>query len=194
MRLPPLTLVIGGAASGKSALAERLVRQSGLAKVYVATAQAFDEEMRAKIADHRARRSGQGWRTVEAPHDLEDALWQIEPGEVALVDCVTFWLSNRMLEGADTAAETAALLAALNGIGAPVVLVTNDVSGGVVPENALARAFRNAQGRLNQRLAAQADLVVLVTAGLPQVLKGAPPEAEAFDSDDLSDDPEAGQW
>ncbi len=188
MRLPPLTLVIGGAASGKSAFAERMVRQSGLAKVYVATAEAHDDEMRAKIAAHRARRAGQGWRTVEAPRDIERAIWNAEAGEVVLVDCVTFWLSNRMLAGADLEAETEALLDTLAETSRPVVLVTNDVAGGVVPENALARAFRNAQGRLNQQLAALSDLVVLVTAGLPQVLKGAPPGA------DIAGDREEGAW
>jgi adenosylcobinamide kinase/adenosylcobinamide-phosphate guanylyltransferase len=189
LRLPPLTLIIGGAASGKSAFAERMVRQSGLAKVYVATAEARDEEMRAKIAEHRARRAGGGWRTIEAPLDLELALSRTEPGEVVLIDCITFWLTNQMLDEADLDEETDALIDVLDQVSLPVVIVTNDVSGGIVPENAMARAFRAAQGRLNQRLAAQADLVVLITAGLPTLLKGGPPEAE--DWDDEAEDFEA---
>lgn len=172
--------------------AERLVARTGLAKVYIATAQAFDAEMEAKITEHRARRLGRGWRTIEAPLDLETALSQVERGEIALVDCVSFWLTNQMLdEGAvDVAEECHVLCQALRDMTQPVVLVTNDVSGGVVPDNALARAFRSAQGRLNQRLAAQAELVVQVTAGLPLLLKGAPGAIEdvADDEDDLLDD------
>jgi adenosylcobinamide kinase / adenosylcobinamide-phosphate guanylyltransferase len=188
LRLPELTLVIGGASSGKSAFAERLVLQSRLARVYIATAEAHDGEMEAKIALHRARRAGGGWRTVEAPRDLEGALMQVEQGEVVLVDCVTFWLTNLMLDEADLAEETDILIEVLDAMGQPVVIVTNDVSGGIVPDNAMARAFRAAQGSLNQRLAAQADLVVLVTAGLPQVLKGTPPMP------DDGDDPMDGPW
>jgi len=172
MQLPPLTLVIGGASSGKSAFAEKLVRQSGLAKTYIATAEAHDAEMREKIARHRADRSGQGWRTVEAPHTTAEALAQLEAEEVALVDCVTFWLSNQMLAEADWAEELELLCDVLAQVRAPVVLVSNEVGSGVVPDNALARHFRNAQGRTNQKLAALCDLVVQVTAGLPLVLKG----------------------
>ena len=175
LRLPPLTLIIGGASSGKSAFAERLVLQSGLSRVYIATAEAHDPEMEAKIARHRARRLGQGWRTVEAPLDLELPLSRIQSGEIALVDCVTFWLTNQMLDDADVEEEVDVLLATLAAMTRPVVMVTNDVSGGIVPDNAMARAFRSFQGRLNQRLAARADLVVFVTAGLPQILKGEPP-------------------
>jgi adenosylcobinamide kinase/adenosylcobinamide-phosphate guanylyltransferase len=188
LRLPPLTLIIGGASSGKSAFAERLVLGSGLAKVYIATAEPHDDEMEAKISDHRARRLGQGWRAVEAPHDLEQPLAHIRSGEVVLVDCVTFWLTNQMLDDADVDEEVDVLLKTLAAMTQPVVMVTNDVSGGIVPENAMARAFRSAQGRLNQRLAAQADLVVFVTAGLPQILKGDPPAlsdwTDAVDEDD----------
>jgi adenosylcobinamide kinase/adenosylcobinamide-phosphate guanylyltransferase len=167
-----LTLVLGGAASGKSAFAEKLVRQSGLAKVYIATAEAHDDEMRDKIAMHRADRSGQGWRTVEAPLNMARALAQLDAEEVALVDCVTFWLSNQMLSDADWDEELDILGEVLVQLPAPVVLVSNEVGSGVVPDNALARQFRNAQGRSNQRLARLCDLVVQVTAGLPMVLKG----------------------
>lgn len=174
MRLPPLSLVLGGISSGKSAFAERMVRQSGLAKVYIATAEALDGEMNEKIALHRAKRAGHGWRTMEASHDVANALAQIEAGEVVLVDCVTFWLTNIMIDEGDWDEELELLLDVLIQMRAPVVLVSNDVSGGIVPENALARAFQRAQGEVNQRLAAQADLVVHVIAGLPQVLKGEP--------------------
>lgn len=174
MHFPPITLVLGGASSGKSAFAERLICQSGLAKVYIATAESLDAEMSEKISKHRAQRAGQGWRTVEAPHDTAPALMQIEAGEIVLVDCVTFWLTNLMIDDGDWDDELETLLDVLVQMRAPVVLVSNDVSGGVIPENALARAFQRAQGDVNQRLAAQADLVINVIAGLPQVLKGQP--------------------
>lgn len=151
-----------------------MVRQCGLAKVYIATAEAHDGEMNEKIASHRSRRVGQGWRTVEAPHETSHELAQIEPGEVALVDCITFWLTNLMIDDGDWDEELDILIDVLVQMRAPVVLVSNDVSGGIVPENDLARAFQRAQGEVNQRLAAQADLVVHVTAGLPQILKGQP--------------------
>lgn len=165
--------VLGGARSGKSALAERLARETGLARVYLATAQAFDAEMAARIARHRADR-GEGWRTVEAPHDLAGALARVD-GEacVVLVDCLTLWLSNRMLAGADVEAESAQLCTALAAMRAPVVAVSNEVGFGIVPDTALGRRFRDAQGRLNQQVAALADLAVLVVAGLPLVLKDA---------------------
>jgi adenosylcobinamide kinase/adenosylcobinamide-phosphate guanylyltransferase len=168
--LPPLTLVIGGARSGKSAFAERLVTAAGLPRLYLATAEAWDDEMRARIALHRDRR--EGWTTVEAPRDLAGALAAVVPGSVVLVDCATLWLTNVMLDGGDVAAEEAALLAALAACAVPVVVVTNEVGLSIVPETALARAFRDAQGRLNQRLAERAGLVVAVWAGLPLVLKG----------------------
>lgn len=151
-----------------------MVRQCGLAKVYIATAEAHDGEMNEKIAAHRARRAGQGWRTVEAPHETANALAQIESGEVALVDCITFWLTNLMIDDGDWDEELDILIDVLLQMRAPVVLVSNDVSGGIVPVNDMARAFQRAQGEVNQRLAAQADMVVCVTAGLPQVLKGQP--------------------
>lgn len=183
LRLPPLTLIIGGASSGKSALAERLVLGSGLSRVYIATAEPLDDDMAARIAAHRARRLRQGWRNVEAPLDLEQPLSQIRTGEVALVDCVSHWLNNQILDEAGIEEEVDVLLRTLNAMTQPVVMVTSDVSGGIVPESAMARAFRSAQGRLNQRLAAAADLVVFVTAGLPQILKGDPPVATGWDED-----------
>lgn len=168
--LPPLAMVIGGARSGKSRFAERLVTGTGRSRVYVATAEAWDDEMRARIALHRAGRDG--WRTVEAPRDVAGVLGGAVPGEAVLVDCATLWLTNVMLGGGDVAAEVDGLMAALAGCAAPVVVVTNEVGLSIVPETALARAFRDAQGALNQRLAAEAGLAVAVWAGLPLVLKG----------------------
>ena len=164
-------LVLGGASSGKSDFAEGLVTALGRPRTYVATAQAWDAEMEAKIARHRASR-GPLWRTVEAPHDVASALRDADPGEAVLVDCATLWLSNRMLAGADLRQEEGRLLAALEECRAPVVVVSNEVGLGIVPETPLGRRFREAQGSLNQGLAARADLVVLVAAGLPLALKG----------------------
>ena len=169
--LPPLTLVVGGARSGKSAFAEGLLTASGRPRRYVATAEAWDDEMRDRIARHRADR-GALWTTVEAPLHLAEALSAAKPGEAVLVDCATLWLTNHLLADHDLAAETAHLLDALAACLAPVVIVSNETGWGIVPENALARRFRDEQGRLNQRLAQQADLAVAVIAGLPLVLKG----------------------
>ena len=169
--LPGLTLVTGGAASGKSVFAEELVRGTGRNLVYLATAQAFDAEMREKLALHKDRR-GPEWRTIEEPLDLGRRLAAIGGDNAVLVDCVTMWLSNHLLAENDPDEIEAELMAGLALCAAPVVLVTNEVGHCVVPENALARRFRNAQGRLNQRLAAKAGLVVHVICGLPQVLKG----------------------
>lgn len=172
--LPPLALITGGARSGKSRLAETLARQSGLRLRYVATAQPLDAEMAERIAQHRADR-GPGWETLEAPLDLGPAMAGALPGTVTLVDCATLWLTNHLLAGHDLAAETERLLAALASARGPVIVVTNEVGWGIVPENALARAFRDEQGRLNQRLAATAGLVVAVLSGLPLALKGQMP-------------------
>jgi adenosylcobinamide kinase/adenosylcobinamide-phosphate guanylyltransferase len=171
LALPQFTLVLGGTSSGKSAFAEALCFQSTKTRVYIATAQAFDDEMRAKISDHRSQR-GPDWLTIEAPLDVASALATCTIGQIVLLDCATLWLSNAMLADQDIAAASASLLAALAICPAHVIVVSNEVGHGIVPDNALARQFRNAQGRLNQLLAAQADLVVQVTAGLPQTLKG----------------------
>ncbi|MHA6267351.1 bifunctional adenosylcobinamide kinase/adenosylcobinamide-phosphate guanylyltransferase [uncultured Aliiroseovarius sp.] len=175
LSLPPLTLVLGGAASGKSDYAERLVAATQRPLVYVATAQAHDDEMTAKIARHKARR-GKIWRTIEAPRNVTAALADVQPSGVVLFDCATMWLSNQLLAQADIALEESDLLAALSACPAPVVVVSNEVGAGIVPENSLARQFRQAQGELNQRIAARADLVLTVMAGLPLVLKGALPD------------------
>ncbi|TNC73003.1 bifunctional adenosylcobinamide kinase/adenosylcobinamide-phosphate guanylyltransferase [Rubellimicrobium roseum] len=174
MNLPKLTLVLGGAASGKSFWAEQLVGRAGRPKAYIATAQAWDAEMQAKIARHREMR-GPLWRTIEAPRDVASTLGGILPTETALLDCATLWLTNTMLAEADLPTEEERLLAALGACPAPVVVVSNELGLGLVPETALGRRFRDAQGRLNQRLATQADLVVFVAAGLPLVLKGVLP-------------------
>ncbi|MWB77711.1 bifunctional adenosylcobinamide kinase/adenosylcobinamide-phosphate guanylyltransferase [Pseudooceanicola sp. 216_PA32_1] len=167
----PLTLVIGGAASGKSAYAEDLVINSGLPMVYIATAEAGDGEMTERIAIHRARR-GIGWETRENPLTPGEELAALPPDRAVLLDCATMWLTNQMMRGDDPARAEDEFLAALAACRAEVVVVTNEVGQGIVPEHALSRRFREAQGRLNIRLAAQADRVVQVVAGLPLVLKG----------------------
>jgi adenosylcobinamide kinase/adenosylcobinamide-phosphate guanylyltransferase len=168
-----LTLVLGGARSGKSRHAESLITAQAPPWLYVATAQAGDEEMAERIAAHRARRDA-GWRTIEAPHDLAGALDAVPANVRLLVDCITLWLSNRMLADADLDHEIERLEDALARRAGPTVLVSNEVGYGIVPDNALARRFRDLQGRLNQRLAARADRVVLVVAGVPLVVKGSP--------------------
>lgn len=166
-----LTLVIGGARSGKSRHAEGLVTAGGPPWLYVATAQAFDEEMQARIEEHRARRA-EGWLTMEAPMELAPLIVREGMGGASiLVDCATLWLSNILLAGRDVDAEVDGLLAALAGAAARIVVVSNEVGQGIVPDNALARAFRDHQGRLNQRLAAGAGRVILTVAGLPLTLK-----------------------
>ena len=170
--MPPLTLVLGGARSGKSRYAESLVVASPPPWTYIATAEAGDSEMAERIAGHRGRR-GDDWRTVEAPHDLPSALAAEAIDSPALVDCLTLWLSNRMLADTDVEAEIARLEAALDVRRGPVVLVSNEVGFGIVPDNALARRFRDLQGCLNQRVAARADRVVLMVAGIPVVVKEA---------------------
>jgi adenosylcobinamide kinase/adenosylcobinamide-phosphate guanylyltransferase len=173
--LPSLSLVVGGARSGKSRLAEGLVRHSGRARHYIATAQAWDDEMRARIAAHQDDR-GADWITHEAPRDVSGVLAGVPADHVVLLDCATLWLTNVMLAEADVAQECAGLLAAFAACKAPVVVVSNEVGCGIVPDNALARAFRDHQGRLNQQIAAAAGLVVGVMAGLPMVLKGQLPD------------------
>lgn len=159
--------MLGGARSGKSALAERLVRGMGGARTYIATATAGDEEMRARIAQHRDDR-GEGWLTVEEPLALADAI-RAADGPV-LVDCLTLWLSNVMYAERDLAHETAGLLNALAATPS-VVLVSNEVGMGLVPGTPLGRRFRDAQGRLNQAVAEAVPRVLFVAAGLPIQLK-----------------------
>jgi adenosylcobinamide kinase/adenosylcobinamide-phosphate guanylyltransferase len=171
-------LVLGGARSGKTAralaLAEALHAHEGRIPVYIATAQAYDDEMQARIDRHKAER-GPAWRTVEAPLDLRGALEeQSGSGTVVLVDCLTLWLSNITFAERDPESEAAALAESLRAARGPVVVVSNEVGLSIVPENALARRFRDDQGRLNQTVAAAADRVEFVAAGLPLVLKADP--------------------
>jgi adenosylcobinamide kinase/adenosylcobinamide-phosphate guanylyltransferase len=173
------TLVIGGQKSGKSVYAERLVAESGLAPIYLATATAGDAEMAARIAAHRQRR-GNGWAVVEEPLELAGVLPQVaRPGAIVLVDCLTLWLSNLIGAERPVEQEIERLTAALPRLAGPAILVSNEVGTGIVPDNALARGYADHLGVLNQRVAAAAGRVVLVTAGLPLVLKGAPLGAAA---------------
>ena len=168
--LPARTLVLGGARSGKSRYAEGLITAGAPPWIYLATAQALDQEMAARIAEHRARR-GAGWTLVEAPLELAAAIAAHGSGTPLLVDCLTLWLSNVIIAGFDVEGACRRLTSALNDAAGPIVLVSNEVGLGVVPDNALARAFRDAQGRLNQDVAALSDRVVLMAAGLPLTLK-----------------------
>lgn len=165
-----LTFILGGARSGKSRHAEMLVEKFPPPWTYVATAQAFDDEMRERIEQHRARRDDR-WKTVDAPFDLAEALSSVADGGAVLVDCLTLWLSNKMLSGHDVEQESERLEAALKMPRGPWFVVSNEVGLGIVPDNALARRFRDAQGRLNQRIAAVADEVILMVAGLPVKVK-----------------------
>ena len=175
--LPELTLVLGGARSGKSHHAETLITghidasASTMRPAYIATAEAGDGEMVTRIAQHRARR-GDRWRTEETPLALADMIVAAtSDGQPALVDCLTLWLSNVMHAALDLDAETATLLDAFTHAQGPVVCVSNEVGLGIVPDNKLARAFRDAAGRLNQQVAAQASRVDFIAAGLPISLK-----------------------
>lgn len=164
------TLVLGGTRSGKSVHAEALITAAPAPWIYLATGRSWDDEMRARVATHRARRSD-GWRTVEVPVALADALDDASDRPV-LVDCLTLWLTNLLLEEHDVPAASSGLTAALERRRAPTVLVGSEVGLGIVPDNALARRFRDEAGLLHQRIAAIADRVVLVVAGLPLVVKG----------------------
>jgi adenosylcobinamide kinase / adenosylcobinamide-phosphate guanylyltransferase len=173
-------LVIGGARSGKSAYAQALAEGSGLRPVYVATATVWDAEMADRVDRHRAARDA-SWRTVEEPVALADVLVRNARADaIVLVDCLTLWLTNLMLGGHDVEQHTQRLLDTLAQRSGPVIIVTNEVGQGIVPENRLARDFRDRQGRLNQAVAQACDTVVLVTAGLPLQIKPALPPAIAF--------------
>lgn len=167
---PSLTFLLGGARSGKSAHAERLITLLPSPWTYIATAQAFDAEMEERIALHRARR-GDGWQTIESPRELARALQSAPPGRPVLVDCLTLWLSNAMLADDDVEAETARLADVLGKPSGPWFVVSNEVGLSLVPETPLGRKFRDAQGRLNQHVAALADEVLFLVAGLPMKVK-----------------------
>lgn len=171
---PETTLVLGGARSGKSAYAERLARERGGERVYLATATAGDGEMSERIAHHRDRR-GPDWVTIEEPLALAETLRRESlPGRAVLVDCLTLWLSNVMLAERDVEAGTHDLCACILSSSGPVILVSNEIGLGLVPETPLGRRFRDAQGRLNQAVAATVPRVVFIAAGLPLVLKPTP--------------------
>ena len=171
--LPAVTLVLGGARSGKSRHAEALITGAAETGTYIATAERGDAEMAARIAHHRAGR-GTFWRTIEEPLAVPDAIvGHADPVRPILVDCLTLWLANLLCAGRVVAHEAEALRGALRDACGPVVLVANEVGLGLVPETPLGREFRDEAGRLNQSVAALADRVVFVAAGLPLVLKGA---------------------
>ena len=169
--LPRLTLVLGGARSGKSRHAEALVTATPGPWRYVATAEALDAEMAERIEAHQARR-GSGWETHEAPLALDAVLSRLggDPAPI-LVDCLTLWLANLMLGEHNVELAQERLVAAIEAARAPLVLVANEVGLGIVPENALARRFRDEAGRLNQRLAVRADRVLFMVAGFPMQVK-----------------------
>lgn len=164
-----MTLVLGGVRSGKSRHAEELLTRHAAPWIYIATARAFDDEMRIRVAEHQARRKG-GWRTVEAPIELGNAIAQ-DPTRPILVDCLTLWLTNLMLGGHAIQAATSALEATLDRRREPTILVSNEVGLGIVPETPLGRSFRDEAGRLNQRMAARAGHVLFMVAGLPLTMK-----------------------
>ncbi|MBM6592971.1 bifunctional adenosylcobinamide kinase/adenosylcobinamide-phosphate guanylyltransferase [Microvirga pudoricolor] len=171
---PRRLLVLGGARSGKSRFAQDAAEANEGEKVYIATAQAFDDEMRDRIARHRADRDAR-WRTREAPLDLAEAIAQeTGPGRVVLVDCLTLWLSNTLLADRDPGEAGGGLRRAVRAARGPLILVSNEVGHGLVPDTPLGRAFRDAQGRLNQDLAQVCDRVVFVAAGCPVLLKPSP--------------------
>ena len=168
--LPPLTLILGGARAGKSRFAEELIERIARPALYVATAEPGDDEMRTRIAAHRARR-GDHWSTVEEPLELVNILLS-ETARPVLIDCLTLWLSNLMGAKRDVGFESERLLSILPKAQTPVVMVANEVGLGIVPDNAMARDFRDHAGRLNQRIAQLAQRVVFMVAGLPLALKG----------------------
>jgi adenosylcobinamide kinase/adenosylcobinamide-phosphate guanylyltransferase len=167
-------LVLGGARSGKSAFAEQLLLETTAAPTYLATATAEDDEMKARIERHQHQR-GQRWHTLEEPIDIIACLTrETDAGRGVLVDCLTLWLSNLFMRDCDIGRETGNLAAFLAASKRPIVLVSNELGLGLVPETKLGRDFRDAQGQLNQKIAAAATTVVFVAAGLPLYLKGAP--------------------
>ncbi len=164
--------VIGGARSGKSRHAQRIAEASGGALVFIATAQAFDDEMRERIAHHQADRDSR-WRTIEAPIDLAEAIAREDAaGTTILVDCLTLWASNLLLAEIDAEPYIAGLIEAIGNLRGRIILVANEVGLGIVPDNALARAFRDLAGTINQRVAAASGQVDLIVAGIALPLKG----------------------
>lgn len=165
-----LTFILGGARSGKSRHAEMMIESLAPPWTYIATAQAFDGEMHERIRDHRMRR-GANWQTVEAPLDLGAAIAALPAGRPLLIDCLTLWLTNVMLAGQDVESASRDLADLLSRPRGPWFVVSNEVGLGIVPDNALARQFRDAAGRLNQMVAGKADAVLFMVAGLPMKVK-----------------------
>lgn len=166
------TFILGGARSGKSARALALAESLSGRRVFVATAEALDDEMAARIVRHQAERD-EGWQTIEAPLDLAAALDRhAQQGCTVVVDCLTLWLSNLMHHGRNVESEITSLIAALKAGKGDLILVSNEVGLGLVPKASLGREFRDLQGRLNQRVAAVCDVVEFIAAGLPIRLKG----------------------
>ena len=169
---PGAVLVLGGARSGKSAFAERLVVETGLSRHYIATGRAWDDEMRVRIAKHREDR-GKGWETHEEPLALAERIADVAREDRAvLIDCLTLWLTNLMLEERDIPQEFASLLLAVKDAPGRLVFVSNEVGLGIVPENRMAREFRDHAGRLHQQVAALVPNVYFIAAGLPLKMKG----------------------
>jgi adenosylcobinamide kinase / adenosylcobinamide-phosphate guanylyltransferase len=167
-------MVLGGARSGKSAFAQRLAETCGSERLYLATAEAGDGEMAARIARHRADR-GQGWTTLEEPLEVARALGaEARLGRVVVVDCLTLWVMNLMLAGREPGAAIAELAEAVGALAGPAILVSNEVGLGIVPEHKLGREFRDWQGRANREIAEACDAAVFIAAGLPVQLKPAP--------------------
>jgi adenosylcobinamide kinase/adenosylcobinamide-phosphate guanylyltransferase len=167
-------LVLGPARSGKSRYAQRLAEGSGLNPILIATAEAKDNEMAARIARHAAERAP-SWSVIEEPLALADALnREARNDRILVVDCITLWLSNVLLRGQDLSPASQHLAQSIAGLAGPAIFVSNEVGSGIVPDNPLARAFRDAQGLLNQALGRACDAVVLVSAGIPIQIKPAP--------------------
>ena len=166
-------LVTGGARSGKSSFAEKRTKQLGSSLMYIATSEIIDSEMEKRVAEHQARR-GSEWQTLHAPLKLAEALSETDGKGPCLVDCLTIWLNNLIFHNEDTIVATKELIKVLEQRSDPVVLVTNEVGSGIVPENALARRFRDEAGRMNQIIAQVADEVYLSVSGIPLQIKPNP--------------------
>ena len=166
-------LVTGGARSGKSSFAEKRTKQLGSSLMYIATSEIIDSEMEKRVAEHQARR-GSEWETLHAPLKLAEALSETDGKGPCLVDCLTIWLNNLIFHNEDTIVATKELIKVLEQRSDPVVLVTNEVGSGIIPENALARQFRDEAGRMNQIIAQVADEVYLSVSGIPLQIKPNP--------------------
>ena len=167
---PMKTLIIGGAASGKSAYAEGLASNSKLYKIYLASANIYDEEMQLKVNKHKIRR-GDDWTTISEPLEAKEKITYLKDNQIMLFDCATMWLTNQMLKKADIQSEISQLIDSIMLSKGSIIVVTNEVGSGIVPENSMARQFRELQGLLNQELASISDSVIQVIAGLPLFLK-----------------------